>query len=404
MSDLLVLLLTVPTITAFVGWSTNWAAVKMIFHPERFRGIGPLGWQGILPRQSHKFATGIADMATENLISPREMAQRLDPEEMERLLESTLADQTQAMVQEAADIIHPGAWAMLPPPVQHTLVQQVQAQTRKLARDLFDQLQGISGELLDLHHLIYSQLSGENTRRLSRFTKEIGAQEFKFIEYYGGVFGFLIGLGQVGVWSAMQTWWLMPIVGAIVGIVTNWLAIQMIFRPQEPRTYLGVFRYQGLFPKRQKQIAADYGRITADEILTPRNLIRIVTEGEAGGRIALLVVNAISERVDQEMRKVQQMVPLQPTPDQIALIKARIVMRVVHTVPEVQPKLEAYLERKLAIGAMIEDKLGSLPKPEFERVLRGVFEEDELTLILVGGFLGGAVGALQGMLVLALNV
>ena len=61
--------------------------------------------------------------------------------------------------------------------------------------------------------------------------------------------------------------------GVLVGLVTNWLAIQMIFRPMEPRRYLGVFHYQGMFPKRQKEISADYGRITANEILTPRNLI-----------------------------------------------------------------------------------------------------------------------------------
>ena len=69
MNEILLLFATVPLVTAFVGWVTNWAAVKMIFHPEKFVGVGPLGWQGILPRQAHKFATGVADMATENLIS-----------------------------------------------------------------------------------------------------------------------------------------------------------------------------------------------------------------------------------------------------------------------------------------------------------------------------------------------
>ena len=72
-------------------------------------------------------------------------------------------------------------------------------------------------------------------------------------------------------------------------MVTNWLAIQMIFRPQQPTKYFGIFKYQGMFPKRQAQISADYGRVTAEEILTPRNLIRLVSEGEAGERIATIV-------------------------------------------------------------------------------------------------------------------
>jgi uncharacterized membrane protein YheB (UPF0754 family) len=50
----------------------------------------------------------------------------------------------------------------------------------------------------------------------------------------------------------------------------------------------------------------------------------------------------------------------------------------------------------------VESRMAALSKPDFERLLRGVFEEDEITLILVGGFLGGLVGFAQGMLVLTL--
>jgi uncharacterized membrane protein YheB (UPF0754 family) len=404
MNDLVLLFLTVPLITAFVGWVTNWAAVKMIFHPEEFVGIGPIGWQGILQRRSHKFATGIADMATENLLSPRELAEKLDPEEMEKLFAQTLDQQTDSMVDEAAEIIRPGAWKEMPPHVKQMVIMQVKSQTNQITREVFDKLQGVSDELLDLHHLVYSQLSGKNVALLAKFTKEIGAKEFKFIEYYGGVFGLIIGLAQVGVWSLMQTWWLMPIVGIAVGLVTNWLAIQMIFRPQETTRYLGLFKYQGLFPKRQAQISADYGRVSAADILTPRNLIRLVSEGQAGERIAKIVTETISEKIDTEWKKVAPMVPVEVTPEHLELVKARIVDRIAATVPDVQPEFEAYLERKLDIAETIESKLSGLPKSEFERILRGVFEEDEITLIIVGGFLGGAVGVAQGMLVLGLGL
>lgn len=42
-----------------------------------------------------------------------------------------------------------------------------------------------------------------------------------------------------------------------------------------------------------------------------------------------------------------------------------------------------------------------MSKPEFERLLRGIFEEDELTLIVIGGVLGGLVGLIQAGIVLA---
>ncbi len=403
MPDLILLFLTIPVVTAFVGWMTNWAAVKMIFHPERFIGIGPIGWQAILVRRSHKFAVGAAEMATENLISARELAEKLDPGELEQLFSETLEKETELICEEAAEVIRPGAWVELPPHVKAMAVAQVRSETSKLSRELFDKLQGVSDELLDLEGLIYGELSGKNVRKLVRLTKQIARNEFKFIEYYGGVFGFLVGLVQAGLWTMLEQWWLLPFVGAAVGLGTNWLAIQMIFRPQEPKKYFGLVTYQGLFPKRQKEIAYDYGHTLADEILTPRNLIRLVTEGKAGQRIAEIVTDTISERLQSQWKMVEKMVPIEVTPSTLSKVTAIIVRRIVETAPEVQPEIEAYLERSLDIGDSVEDKLASLPKPKFERILRGIFEEDELIVILVGGFLGFGVGCLQATLVFALD-
>jgi uncharacterized membrane protein YheB (UPF0754 family) len=78
-----------------------------------------------------------------------------------------------------------------------------------------------------------------------------------------------------------------------------------------------------------------------------------------------------------------------------------VITRLTELGPQLQPEVEALLERRLDIRATVEQRLSALSKPEFERMLRGVFQEDETTLIIVGGVLGGAVGALQGALVLA---
>ena len=43
-------LLSIPFISAIVGWSTNFLAVKMMFYPIEFIGFKPyLGWQGLIP-------------------------------------------------------------------------------------------------------------------------------------------------------------------------------------------------------------------------------------------------------------------------------------------------------------------------------------------------------------------
>jgi uncharacterized membrane protein YheB (UPF0754 family) len=116
---------------------------------------------------------------------------------------------------------------------------------------------------------VFDLLSGPNVTRLVRLFQEIGGKELKAIVRFGGVFGFIIGTFQALSYSIFDQWWLMPIVGGVVGLGTNWMALQMIFRPIEPKRYAGVVTYQGMFPRRQAEIAEDYGRITAREILTP---------------------------------------------------------------------------------------------------------------------------------------
>jgi hypothetical protein len=75
-SDLLVALLTIPLVTAFIGYITNWAAVKMIFHPAHFVGVGPIGWQGVLPGKADMFAHEVADTMSERVLSARDLAER----------------------------------------------------------------------------------------------------------------------------------------------------------------------------------------------------------------------------------------------------------------------------------------------------------------------------------------
>ncbi len=401
MPNWLILFITVPSVTAIIGWITNLAAVKMMFHPAKFIGIGPAGWQGIIYKQGHKFATGVADMVSENLITPEELASRFSSKDLEEIIGKHMDPEVPATCEEIADaLIAEGTWDNLPDNVKDMIVGQVKMQTRTISGEVFETVQGNATDVLDIHKLVYDQLSGENVERLARLTKRIGKKEFKFIEYYGGIFGFVIGLGQVAAWQIMQTWWLMPIAGVAVGLVTNWLAIQMIFRPQEPTKYLfGLITYQGLFAKRQKDIARDYGEVAEAEILTPKVLIETLSEGEKAEEMTNMIVGTVTERIRGEVGKFKAMLPIEITDEMLVKAQAIVTRRLIERAPAAMPELEVYLADKMQVRHTVEDKLGTMPKDDFEGVLRGIFEEDELTLILVGGVLGGAVGFLQGILV-----
>ena len=62
---------------------------------------------------------------------------------------------------------------------------------------------------------------------------------------------------------------------------------------------------------------------------------------------------------------------------------------------------DEHLREPLGIRQTLETRLAGMDKVEFERVLRGIFEEDEWILVTLGGVLGGLIGMIQaGVVVL----
>ena len=301
----------------------------------------------------------------------------------------------------ASEVGEKNAWDGLPDHVKTMVAAQLKIQCSKIGLELLESMQGEADEFIDVKRIVYEQLSGENISRLARLTKKIAKEEFKFIEIYGGVFGFLIGLVQVGVWSVMQTWWLMPVVGVVVGTVTNWLAIQMIFRPQEPKKYFGLFTYQGLFAKRQPDIAKDYGETANSEILTLDVFWEMLTQGESGKKVEDYTTQFLEEKLEKQLALYQGILPFAWTKEHTEKSQKVIEAHVSSMESQIRKSLDPTIEKGLDVGEVIETRLAALPKPQFEMLLRRIFEEDELTLILVGGFLGGVVGALQGLWLLS---
>ena len=90
----------------------------------------------------------------------------------------------------------------------------------------------------------------------------VGRVELEFLVNSGFGFGFLLGLGQMAAWAAHPAAWTLPAAGALVGYVTNWIAIHMIFEPAEPVKVLGLIEVQGLFESRQVEVSDEFGDCT----------------------------------------------------------------------------------------------------------------------------------------------
>ncbi|MFZ2635982.1 MAG: DUF445 family protein [Rectinemataceae bacterium] len=68
-----------------------------------------------------------------------------------------------------------------------------------------------------------------------------------------------------------RTWLAPPLIGGVIGLFTNWLAIKMLFRPLKEIRVLGIKMpfTPGILPRERERIADSVGEIVAKELLTP---------------------------------------------------------------------------------------------------------------------------------------
>ena len=108
-------LLSIPLISAVVGWLTNFLAVKMMFYPIEFVGVKPIfDWQGLIPAKRREMAEIEVELVLGKLLSVEELAQRLDPNELSKAIERRLSQVIRKVVNNVMAESAPQLWAALP--------------------------------------------------------------------------------------------------------------------------------------------------------------------------------------------------------------------------------------------------------------------------------------------------
>jgi len=393
--------LSMPFTYGFIGWFTNWVALKMTFYPIKFWGIYPpyLGWQGIIPRKAYKMASKSVDIITGRLLKIEEVFDKVEPEGIEKELRPLVEDMIHETTRDVVEQINPAIWEVMPNDVKENIYKQARAQIPEAFRSIILELRSNILQVFDLKGMVLKKLSGENVKLVVDMFQSVGGPEFKFIERSGLYFGFLLGLIQIGIWYIFPIWWTLPIQGVVVGYLTNYLALEMIFRPYVPTTYFGFIRYQGLFLKRQDEVSKAYAKFVAEKILTARNILEEILYGKAADAVFNIIQNSAIKAVENTATTVKPIISLTVGQEKYKAIRSEIVRKMMTIAPKSIERIEGYVGKAMDLENTMYTRMRALSPQEFESVLRTAFQEDELLLILVGAVLGALVGLGQAMYV-----
>lgn len=410
-------LLMIPVIAGLIGLVTNFAGIKLLFYPVRFVGVqvpglqalarilprklqaipgvahGGIGWQGVIPSRAAKMGSISVDKGIARLGSPSEFYDRLEPDVIAEHILATSGDEVHVLVEGIMRREHPQLWSDTPPAIRAAIHARIDAQLPHLVRRVTDQIGEHIEQLLDIKMMVIRQIEAE-PKLGNKIFLEVGNRELNFVIWSGLFLGFLLGLPTILLFQAVDQWWVLPLSGVIVGYLTNWIAIKVIFNPVEP-VRIGPFTLHGLFMRRQQEVAQVYARVIADDVVTLANIGQELLHGARSDRTRRLIEQALRPAIDESLGIARGAVRVAVGTREYDTIRARLATEAVdHTMaPLTDPVFNRQQSER--VRELLAARLAVLAPVEFAEMLRSAMEEDEWLLIFIGSVLGFVAGWLQ---------
>lgn len=387
------LLASIPLVAAVVGWATNWIAIAMTFGPLEFVGIKRwhLGWQGIIPAKAGKMAGIMVDSSLAKLTSLSELFQELEPEKVAAYISQSLSPRLEEYVDEVMTERNAVLWENVPLMVRNRVYARARRQLPEILDNIVDDMAENIEQLVDLRAMVVRLLQADK-RLVVRIFKEVGDVELKFVVNSGAGFGFLFGLFQLAVYLVYPENWVLPFFGFLVGYLTNWLALNVIFRPVEP-IRIGPYCIHGLFMRRKHEVADKFAEVCARDILNLGNLMTEIMSGSQSHRSKAIIKRHLRPLLESSV--VRTAIQITMGAEGYANLKTRVTERAMTLSLQSVSDVSFSRERSGVIRTILSKRMAAMSNNEFQQLLRPAFKEDEWILIMLGAVLGTAAGLLQ---------
>ena len=190
-------LILIPIISAFIGWFTNWIAIKMLFHPREPKRILGITFQGIFPKRQKTLATNLGKLISDEFLSFNEIEQKIsNPENLKQILPMLDAHIDNFLRRKLPDEM-PVISMFIGDKTIHKMKSVFMVEIEELFPKIMKQYAGNLKKELDLEEIVYTKVSAFSSDKLEDILYQIMSKEFRFVEILGGVIGFLIGLLQI---------------------------------------------------------------------------------------------------------------------------------------------------------------------------------------------------------------
>lgn len=407
-------LITIPLFTGVIGYITNWTGVLMLFQPINFWGPripglkiifpllprkvqvlplirydGRLGWQGIVPSRADKMASLAVDKGLAKLGGIGDFYRELEPDKIAEHLAAIAQGEIREVVEQIMEREDPQLWHDLPPVIREAVHARVRQQLPNIVRSLTDDIGDNIDQLIDAKLMVVGHLS-KHPELLNSIFQDIGKKELRFMQNFGFYAGFPMGILLFGVLQVAPHWWVLPVGGAIIGWVVNYLAVEMIFEPIFPKKW--VPWRQGLFIKRKNEVTEGYAKIISDNVITLQNIGNELLHGVRSDRTQQMLEDTLRPAVDKAIGPARAAVRVAIGTREYDQIRASVASEAALFAPIAFADAEFNTRQSAKIYRFISEQMKKMGPDDFVQMLRSAIKQDEWLLFFHGGMLGVFAG------------
>jgi uncharacterized membrane protein YheB (UPF0754 family) len=183
-------------ICAFIGWITNFIAIKMLFHPRRPVQIGSLTVQGIFPKRQKALAMNLAAVIEGELLSHDDIRSVMHRPEFAAKLKDKIQEGFAEFLSKRLGALNPMVAMFLDGPMLNKIKGLLDKELDRIVPGLLETAADELKNTLDFRKLLQEKIENLSMERLEVLLMSIMAREFRFIEVVGAVLGATIGLVQ----------------------------------------------------------------------------------------------------------------------------------------------------------------------------------------------------------------
>ena len=187
---------------------------------------------------------------------------------------------------------------------------------------------------------------------------------------------------------------LLVLIGAMIGWITNFIAVKMLFRPYKEINLI-FFKIQGLLPKRKNEIGIGIAEVVNNELVSIKDIISKISPEDIEENIGVIVDKILESKLKEEIIKNFPMAAFFLSDSMLEKIRNIIKQSILEHKEKMITVFAEYLESNVDIKSIIVDKVNAFSLEKVEEIITTLAKKELKHIEYIGAVLGGIIGLVQ---------